>query len=49
MVWQEMTFGNDWEPGTYDFKQQIELEAEYQLRRRMKFVSMADAFQKTTH
>jgi beta-mannosidase len=33
MVWQDMMFGNDWQPGTYDFKQEIEREAEYQMRR----------------
>jgi beta-mannosidase len=33
MVWQDMMFGNDWQPGTYDFKQQIEREAEYQMKR----------------
>src|SRR6202012_4334675 len=33
MVWQDMMFGNDWQPGTYDFKQQIEREAEYQITR----------------
>jgi beta-mannosidase len=33
MVWQDMMFGNDWQPGTYEFKQEIEREAEYQMRR----------------
>lgn len=33
MVWQDMMFGNDWQPGTYDFKQEIEREAQYQIRR----------------
>ena len=33
MVWQDFMFGNDWQPGTYDFKQQIEREAEYQITR----------------
>jgi beta-mannosidase len=33
MVWQDMMFGNDWQPGTYGFKLQIEREAEYQIRR----------------
>jgi beta-mannosidase len=33
MVWQDLMFGNDWQPGTYDFKQQIEREAEYQITR----------------
>ena len=33
MVWQDFMFGNDWQPGTYAFKQNIEAEAEDQLRR----------------
>ena len=33
MVWQDMMFGNDWQPGAYSFKQEIEREAEYQIRR----------------
>jgi beta-mannosidase len=33
MVWQDLMFGNDWQPGTYDFKLQIEKEAEYQIQR----------------
>ncbi|GGH17190.1 beta-mannosidase [Silvibacterium dinghuense] len=33
MVWQDMMFGNDWQPGTYDFKQEIAAEAAYQIRR----------------
>ena len=33
MVWQDFMFGNDWQPGTYAWKQNIEQEAEYQLRR----------------
>jgi beta-mannosidase len=33
MVWQDFMFGNDWQPGTYAFKQQIEAEAEDQVRR----------------
>jgi beta-mannosidase len=33
MVWQDFMFGNDWQPGTYAFKQNIELEAEFQVRR----------------
>ena len=33
MVWQDFMFGNDWQPGTYDFKQNVSAEAEYQLRR----------------
>jgi len=33
MVWQDFMFGNDWQPGTYAFKQAIEAEAEDQVRR----------------
>ena len=33
MIWQDFMFGNDWQPGTYAFKQNIEKEAEHQLRR----------------
>ena len=33
MVWQDFMFGNDWQPGTYVFKQSIEAEAEDQVRR----------------
>ena len=33
MVWQDFMFGNDWQPGTYAFKQEIEAEAEDQVRR----------------
>jgi beta-mannosidase len=33
MVWQDFMFGNDWQPGTYDFKQSVEAEAEDQVRR----------------
>jgi len=33
MIWQDFMFGNDWQPGTYDFKLQVEKEAEYQLTR----------------
>jgi beta-mannosidase len=33
MVWQDFMFGNDWQPGTYAFKQNIEVEAEDQVRR----------------
>jgi beta-mannosidase len=33
MVWQDFMFGNDWQPGTYDFKQNVAKEAEYQVRR----------------
>jgi len=33
MVWQDFMFGNDWQPGTYAFKQNVEKEAEDQVRR----------------
>ncbi len=33
MIWQDFMFGNDWQPGTYAFRQNIEKEAEYQVRR----------------
>ena len=33
MVWQDFMFGNDWQPGTYAFKQDIEAEVEDQVRR----------------
>jgi beta-mannosidase len=33
MVWQDFMFGNDWQPGTYAFKQNAEREAEHQVRR----------------
>jgi beta-mannosidase len=33
MVWQDLMFGNDWQPGTYQFKQEIGKEASYQMRR----------------
>ncbi len=33
MVWQDFQFGNDWQPGTYTFKLNIEAEAEDQVRR----------------
>lgn len=33
MVWQDFMFGNDWQPGTYDFKQNVQQEAEYQVKR----------------
>ena len=33
MVWQDFMFGNDWQPGSYDFKLNIEAEAEDQVRR----------------
>jgi beta-mannosidase len=33
MVWQDFMYGNDWQPGTYAFKQQMAAEAEEQVRR----------------
>ena len=33
MVWQDFMFGNDWQPGTYDFKLNIEAEAADQVMR----------------
>ncbi len=33
MIWQDFMFGNDWQPGTYAFKQNVEVEAEFQVRR----------------
>jgi beta-mannosidase len=33
MVWQDFMFGNEWQPGTYDFKQQVEKEVQYQVER----------------
>jgi beta-mannosidase len=33
MIWQDFMFGNDWQPGTYAFKQNAESEAEFQVRR----------------
>jgi beta-mannosidase len=33
MIWQDFMFGNDWQPGTYAFKQNVEAEVEFQLRR----------------
>jgi beta-mannosidase len=33
MIWQDFMFGNDWQPGTYAFKLNIESEAEDQVRR----------------
>jgi len=41
MVWQDMMFGNDWQPGTYAFKQNIEAEAEDQVRRLRNHPSIA--------
>jgi len=33
MVWQDFMYGNDWQPGTYAFKLNMEAEAEDQVRR----------------
>lgn len=33
MIWQDFMFGNDWQPGTYDFKLQVEKEVRYQIER----------------
>jgi beta-mannosidase len=33
MIWQDFMFGNDWQPGTYAFKQSVAQEAEDQVRR----------------
>jgi beta-mannosidase len=33
MVWQDFMFGNDWQPGTYAFREQVAREAEYQVTR----------------
>ncbi len=33
MIWQDFMFGNDWQPGTYAFKQEVEREAEFQVTR----------------
>jgi beta-mannosidase len=33
MVWQDFMFGNDWQPGPYAWKQNVEKEAAYQVRR----------------
>lgn len=33
MVWQDFMFGNDWQPGAYSFKLNIEAEAEDQVKR----------------
>jgi beta-mannosidase len=41
MVWQDLMFGNDWQPGTYDFKQEIAREATYQMHRLRNHPSIA--------
>lgn len=33
MVWQDFMFGNEWQPGNYAFKQHVESEVAYQVRR----------------
>jgi len=33
MIWQDFMFGNEWQPGTYDFKQNVAQEAGYQIKR----------------
>ncbi len=33
MIWQDFMFGNDWQPGTYDWKLNVAAEADDQLRR----------------
>ncbi len=33
MVWQDFMFGNDWQPGPYWFRQNVEKEVEYQVTR----------------
>ena len=33
MIWQDFMFGNDWQPGTYDWKLNVAKEAEEQLKR----------------
>ncbi|MBB6144254.1 beta-mannosidase [Silvibacterium bohemicum] len=33
MVFHDLMFGNNWQPGTYQFKQEIEREAEFQITR----------------
>ncbi len=33
MIWQDFMFGNDWQPGTYGFKENVAHEAEDQIKR----------------
>ncbi|HZU23605.1 MAG TPA: glycoside hydrolase family 2 protein, partial [Terriglobales bacterium] len=33
MVWQDFMFGNDWQPGDYSWKQNVQQEIAYQVRR----------------
>ncbi|MBV8674595.1 MAG: glycoside hydrolase family 2 protein, partial [Acidobacteriaceae bacterium] len=41
MVWQDFMFGNDWQPGPYWFRQNVEKEAEYQVTRLRNHPSIA--------
>jgi beta-mannosidase len=41
MVWQDFQFGNDWQPGLYSWKQNVEAEAEDQVRRLRNHPSIA--------
>ncbi len=41
MVWQDFQFGNDWQPGLYSWKQNVEAEAEDQVRRLRNHPSVA--------
>ena len=40
MVWQDFQFGNDWQPGTYAFKLNVEAEADDQVRRQRNHPSI---------
>lgn len=33
MIWQDFMFGNEWQPGTYAFRENVAREAEYQIKR----------------
>ncbi len=41
MIWQDFMFGNDWQPGTYDWKLNVAAEAEQQLKRLRNHPSIA--------
>jgi beta-mannosidase len=41
MIWQDFMFGNEWQPGTYAFKQNVEQEVEYQVKRLRNHPSIA--------
>jgi beta-mannosidase len=41
MVWQDFMFASSWYPGSYDFKQNVRQEAEYQVRRLRNHPSIA--------